>query len=149
MKVILLSDLRHTGRRGDVLVVKPGYARNYLLPRKLAAPATVGNLKGFQQQRKKIDAAHAAQREAALEIAAQIEGTRVRIKKRASESETLYGSVTPAEVVEALSRKGLSVDRRDIDLSGGIKTLGDHAVRIDLHPEVVAEITVTVEAERS
>lgn len=147
MKVILLNDLRHSGTRGEVIDVKPGFARNYLLPRRLAAPATPGNMKWFEQQRTKIDAAHVAERDAAAELATQIEGARVKIKKRASESGTLYGSVTPAEVVEALSAEGIGVDRKHIDLAGGIKELGEHSVRIDLHAEVVAEITVEVESE--
>ncbi|MEM1247318.1 MAG: 50S ribosomal protein L9 [Acidobacteriota bacterium] len=147
MDVILLSDLRHTGRRGEVVRVKPGYARNYLLPRGLAAPATEGNKKWFEQQRKKIDAAHAAERDEAAQRAAEIAGVTVEIAKRAGESETLYGSVTPGEIVEALEAKGITVDRRDVDLTGGIKTLGEHVVRIDLHAEVVAEVTVQVVPE--
>ena len=147
MKVILLSDLRHGGTRGDVIDVRPGYARNYLVPRGLAALATPGNMKWFEQQRKKIDARHAEEREVAAQFAADISGTRLTIAKRAGESETLYGSVTAAEVAEALQNSGISIDRRDIDLAGGIKVLGEHAVKIDLHPEVVAEVTVNVVAE--
>jgi large subunit ribosomal protein L9 len=147
MKVILLSDLRHTGKRGQVIQVKPGYARNYLLPKKLAAPATPGNLKWFDEQRTKIDARHAAERNAAAEIAAQLASIKLEIKKRAGESETLYGSVTPAEVEEALAARGVQVDRRSIDLAGGIKTLGEHTIRIDLHSEVVAEVELTVVPE--
>lgn len=147
MKVILLKDLRHAGRRGDEVNVKPGYARNYLLPKKLAATATDANRKWFEQQRKKIDARHAEERQAASELAAEIAGIKLEIKKRAGETETLYGSVTPVEIVEALEAKGVTVDRRSVDLAGGIKTLGEHAVRIDLHPEVVAELMVQVVAE--
>lgn len=147
MDVILLADLRHTGRRGDVVRVKPGYARNYLLPRGLAATATEGNRKWFEQQRKKIDAQHAAERDTAAQRAAEIAGVTIEIAKRAGESETLYGSVTPGEIVDALAEKGIQVDRRDIDLTGGIKTLGEHLVRIDLHAEVVAEVTVQVVPE--
>ena len=147
MKVILLSDVRQTGRRGEVVEVKPGFARNFLLPQRMAALATPGNLKGFEQQRTKIEAQHAEQRSAAAEVATELDGTKVEIAKRASESETLYGSVTPTEVAEALKAKGFSIDRRIIDMAGGIKTLGDHAVRVDLHADVVAEITVQVVAE--
>lgn len=147
MKVILLSDLRQTGKRGEVVDVKPGFARNFLLPQKLAKPATPGNLKWFEEQRAKIDARHAAERQAAAEIAAQLASIKLQIAKRAGESETLYGSVTPAEVEEALVEKGVEVDRRMIDLGGGIKTLGDHVVRIDLHSEVIAEVEVTVVPE--
>jgi large subunit ribosomal protein L9 len=147
MRVILLSDLRHTGRRGQVVDVKPGYARNYLMPRKLAAPATPGNMGWFQQQRTKIDARHAAERDAAAQIAARLIDVKLQIAKRASESETLYGSVTPVEIAEALAAQGFEVDRRQIDLAGGIKTLGDHTIRVDLHPEVIAEVALKVVAE--
>lgn len=147
MRVILMQDVLHTGKRGEVIDVKPGHARNYLIPQGMALPATAGNMKYFEQQRTKIDAQHAKEREAAAEIAAQIAGTRLTVAKRVGESETLYGSVTATEVAELLEGKGISVDRRRIDLEGGIKSLGDHEVRIELHPEVVAEVTVTVVAE--
>ena len=147
MRVILMQDVLHTGKRGEVIDVKPGHARNYLIPQGMALLATSGNLKYFDQQRTKIDAEHAKEREAAAEIAAQIAGTRLTVAKRVGESETLYGSVTATEVAELLEGKGISVDRRRIDLEGGIKSLGDHEVRIELHPEVVAEVTVTVVAE--
>lgn len=147
MKVILLSDLRQAGKRGDVVSVKPGFARNYLLPKKLATPATPGNLKWFEEQRSKIDARHAAERNAAAEIAAELASIKLEIAKRAGENETLYGSVTSAEIEEALAARGVTVDRRSIDLGGGIKTLGEHIVRIDLHSEVIAEVELTVVQE--
>lgn len=147
MRVILMQDVLHTGKRGEVIDVKPGHARNYLIPQGLALQASPGNLKYFEQQRTKIDATHAKEREAAGEIAAQIAGTRLTVAKRVGDSETLYGSVTATEVAELLEEKGISIDRRRIDLEGGIKTLGDHEVRIELHPEVVAEVTITVVAE--
>ncbi|MCL4839257.1 MAG: 50S ribosomal protein L9 [Thermoanaerobaculia bacterium] len=146
MKVILLSDLRHQGRRGEVVEVKPGFARNFLLPQGLAMVATPGNLKRFEQERKKIDLRHAAERAAAAEVAAQLAGIKISLAKRATESNTLYGSVTAGEIAEALEAKGIEIDRRRIDLAGGIKTLGDHVVRVDLHSEVIAELTVTVVA---
>jgi large subunit ribosomal protein L9 len=147
MRVILMQDVLHTGKRGEVIDVKPGYARNYLIPQGLALKATDGNLQYFEQQRGKIDARHAKEREAAVQIAGEIAGLRLTIAKRVGESETLYGSVTATEVAEMLEHKGVSVDRRRIDLEGGIKTLGDHQVRIELHPEVIAEVAVTVVAE--
>lgn len=146
MKVILLSDLRYQGRRGEVVEVKPGFARNFLLPQGLAMVATPGNLKRFEQERKKIDLRHAAERAAAAEVAAQLAGIKISLAKRATESNTLYGSVTAGEIAEALEAKGIEIDRRRIDLAGGIKTLGDHVVRVDLHSEVIAELTVTVVA---
>lgn len=147
MKVILLTDLRHRGRRGQVVDVKNGFARNFLFPQGLALEATPGNLKVFEQEKKKIEAKHVAARDAAAEIAAQIGAIKLVLKKRAQETGALYGSVTATEVVESLAKKGVEVDRRQIDLAGGIRTVGDHVVRIDLHSEVIAELAVTVETE--
>ena len=147
MKVILMRDLRHTGGRGEVVDVKPGFARNFLIPKGHALEATAGNLKLFEQQRKKIDAHHAEERDEAALVAAQLAEIRIEIAKRVGESETLYGSVTATDIADGLAAKGAEVDRRRIDLEGGIKTLGEHPVRIHLHPEVVAEVIVKVVAE--
>jgi len=148
MEVILLSDQRHLGRRGERVRVKPGHARNYLVPHGLALEATPANIKYFEEQRKKIDARATKEREEAMAIAAELASIRLTIAKRVGETETLYGSVTASEVGHLLAEKGVEVDRRKIDLGGGIKTLGDHTVTIDLHSDVVAEITVTVVAEQ-
>jgi large subunit ribosomal protein L9 len=147
VRVILLSDQRHLGKRGQVVDVKPGFGRNYLVPQGLALEATNANVKYFEQQRSKIDAQHAKERDAAAGIAKTMEGLRVEIPKRVGETGTLYGSVTAGDVAEALDKKGFVVDRRRIDLEGGIKALGDHPVRVELHPEVIAEVTVAVVAE--
>ncbi|HEX4959619.1 MAG TPA: 50S ribosomal protein L9 [Thermoanaerobaculia bacterium] len=147
MRVILLSDQRHLGKRGEVVDVKPGFGRNYLVPQGIALEASHANVKYFEQQRAKFDAQHAKERDAAAEIAAKLNGTRLEIPKRVGETGTLYGSVTAGDVAELLEKKGFTVDRRRIDLEGGIKTLGDHPVRIELHPEVVSEVTVSVVAE--
>lgn len=147
MRVILLSDQRHLGKRGEVVDVKTGFGRNFLLPQGIALEATDGNIKYFQQQRAKIDAHHAKEREAAQEIANRMGDLRLEIPKRVGETDTLYGSVTAGDVAELLEKKGYTVDRRRIDLEGGIKTLGDHPVRIELHPEVIAEVTVSVVRE--
>ena len=149
MEIILLEDVRRLGQRGDIVKVKPGYARNYLLPRGSALEATKGNKAYFEQQRKKIDARHAKKRGEAAEVAAAIAELNVKIAKRVGEKETLYGSVTTAEIAEQLARKGVTVDKRRIDLGGvtGLKTLGEHKVAVDLHPEVVAELVVTVVPE--
>ena len=147
MEVILLSDQRHLGRRGEVVKVKPGYARNFLLPQGVALEATPSNLKYFAAQRKKIDLKHAKEREGALAIAGELAALRLTIAKKVGETQTLYGSVTAAEIAEELAKRGISVDKRRIDLGAGIKVLGDHKVTVDLHPDVLAEITVTVVAE--
>jgi len=148
VKVILLNDQRHLGKRGEIVDVKPGYGRNFLLPQGLAMQATPGNIKLFEQQRAKVDARHAKERDAAQEIANKMAGLRLEIPKRVGETDTLYGSVTAGDVAEALEKKGYTVDRRRLDLEGGIKTLGDHAVRVELHPDVVAEVTVAVVREQ-
>ncbi|HYX22678.1 MAG TPA: 50S ribosomal protein L9 [Thermoanaerobaculia bacterium] len=147
MRVILLSDQRHLGKRGEVVDVKPGFGRNYLVPQGIALEASHANIKYFEQQRTKIDAQHAKERDAAAEIGDRLSGVRLEVPKRVGETGTLYGSVTAGDVAELLEKKGFTVDRRRIDLEGGIKALGDHPVRIELHPEVIAEVTVSVVAE--
>lgn len=146
MKVILMSDLRHRGRRGQVVEVKPGFARNFLLPQGLALLASPGNIKRFEHEKKKIDARHDAALEVATAAAAGISAVKLELKKRAMETGTLYGSVSVADIVAALHEKGIDVDRRQVDLAGGIKTVGDHVVRIELHADVVAELAVAVAA---
>ena len=144
MKVILLSDQRHLGKRGETVEVKPGYGRNYLLPQGMALEATPSNVKLFEQQRKKIDAHHAKERDDAQQFADRLAGLQVTIPKRVGETGTLYGSVTASEIAEALAEKGIQLDRRKIDVGGGIKQIGDHRVSVYLHPEVTAELMVTV-----
>lgn len=147
MKVILMSDIRQTGRRGEVVNVKPGFARNYLFPQGLANPATPGNLKMYEQQRANLEAALAKESKEAVAVAAQLEGTRISITKRATDRETLYGSVTPFEIVEALEAQGHEIDKSMVDVGSGIKSVGEHEVRILLHADVEATITVDVQAE--
>jgi len=146
MEIILLQDMRRLGSRGDVVKVKPGYARNYLLPQGIALEKNHANLAYFAQQRKKIDAVHAKARDEAAAIAAEIAAIKLTIAKRVGETDTLYGSVTAADIADLLAKKGVTVDKRKIDLgvAHGIKTLGEHKVTIDLHPEVIAELTVSV-----
>lgn len=144
MEVILLKDRRNLGKRGDTVQVKPGFARNFLLPQGLALEASKGNMKLFEQQRARYEAEAEREMEQAQAMASSIEGTRLEIRKRASDAETLYGSVTATEIADLLEEKGIVVDRRRIDLEGGIKTIGDHHILIHLHPEVAADLVVTV-----
>jgi large subunit ribosomal protein L9 len=144
MRVILLNDLRQKGKRGQEVDVKPGFGRNFLLPQGLAVEATDANRKWFESQRKKIDARIAQEREEATQAAGVIGGARVEIRKRVGETGTLYGSVTAHEIADALAAKNIQIDRRKIDLGAGIKAIGDHRVPIHLHPEVSAELLVTV-----
>lgn len=105
MKVILMSDLRHRGRRGQVVEVKPGFARNFLLPQGLALLASPGNIKRFEHEKKKIDARHDAALEVATAEGARISGVKLELKKRAMETGTLYGSVSVADIVAALQER--------------------------------------------
>jgi large subunit ribosomal protein L9 len=147
MRVILLQDLRHQGERGTIIDVKPGYARNFLMPQGIAMLASEGNVKHFEQLRKKFDEKHVKAQGEAEAAAAELDGLVVTVKKRVDENGTLYGSVTATEVAEGLEAQGVEVDRRRIDLEGGIKSLGDHPVRVEYHADVRAEFTVRVEVE--
>lgn len=147
MRVILLKDQRHLGRRGDEVEVKDGFGRNFLVPQGIALAASEANRKYFEHQRSKIEAEHVRERDEALAVAEKLANLRLEIAKKAGEGGTLYGSVTATDVAEELAAKGVAVDRRRIDLEGGIKSVGDHEVRIYLHSEVVAPIMVTVLAE--
>lgn len=144
MRVILLKDHRHLGQRGDEVDVKPGYGRNFLLPRSFAMLANDANRKYFTEMRAKIEAQHIEERDSAQAVADQLEGTRLEIEKKAGETGTLFGSVTATEIAGELAKKDIEVDPRRIDLEGGIKAIGDHPVRILLHSEVTVEIMVTV-----
>jgi len=144
MEVILLKDRRALGRRGEVVEVKSGFARNYLLPQGLALEATPGNIRVFEQQRVRLEAEAAQEKEQAEALARTIEGTRVVLHKRATDAETLYGSVTATDIADELEKQGVVVDKRRIDLEGGIKTIGDHHIEIHLHAEVAADLVVTV-----
>ncbi|MDA8016903.1 MAG: 50S ribosomal protein L9 [Thermoanaerobaculia bacterium] len=145
MEVILLQDTRNLGKRGEVVDVKPGYARNFLLPQGVALEANQGNMAFFEQQREKIDAAHSKALEEAQEMAAKINEIRITVSKRVGESGTLYGSVTTMDVVAALAEKDVTVEKRQIDLGAiSLKTLGEHPVKIDLHAEVDAEVIVEI-----
>lgn len=147
MELILLQDVRELGQRGDIVDVKPGYARNYLIPQGLGLRATKANVDYFSQQKEKFDELHAQEREVAMKVAGELAGVSVTLAKRSIDGEALYGSVLASELAEALEEQGIEIDAKDIDLEGGIKTVGDHPVRIDLHPEVIAELKVTIVAE--
>lgn len=147
MELILMQDVRDLGRRGDVVRVKPGYARNFLIPQGFGLPATRANVQYFEEQKSKLDEVHSQERDAALVVAGELANVKISISKRSIDGESLYGSVMAAEISQALAEQGVEIDTRDIDLEGGIKTVGEHPVRVDLHSDVVAELSVTVVAE--
>jgi large subunit ribosomal protein L9 len=144
MEVILRDHVENLGRRGDVVKVADGYARNYLLPRKLALPVTPGNLKVVERQRKIADAAEAAERAGADALAVRLSRAECVMARRVGEHEALYGSVTAADIAEALAGKGFEIDKRKIQLAEPIKQVGEFSVPIKLHRDVVAHVQVKV-----
>ena len=145
MKVILTDEVKGLGHRGDVVTVAAGYARNFLLPKELAYPATPGNVKRLDQEKKRYDVRMAKEKDQAETIAKAVEGMTLVLKKKAGEHDALYGSVTSAELAEALAAKGVTVDKRRIDLEEPIKRLGTHTVHVKLHRDVTIPITVDVQ----
>jgi large subunit ribosomal protein L9 len=149
MKVILRSDVENLGRLGDIVDVKAGYGRNYLLPQGHAMPADASNLKIFELERKKLRAKAEALRGEAASLAEKITREGVRIAMRVGDKDKLYGSVTSAMIAESLAARGIDVDRRRILLDAPVRTLGDYTVRVRLHADVVAELALAVVAEKS
>ena len=135
------------GRRGEVVKVADGYARNYLLPRKLALLATEGNKKQIERERAKFDAKDAEERKIAEAIAERLSAVDIVITRKVGETAALYGSVTSADIADALAAKGFEVDRRKVQLPEPIKKLGDFSVPVRLQRDVVATVKVKVAAE--
>ncbi|MCI0386283.1 50S ribosomal protein L9 [Streptomyces sp. CNQ085] len=147
MKIILTNEVSGLGNAGDIVEVKDGYARNYLLPRGFAIRWTKGGEKDVEQIRRARKIHEIATIEQANEIKGRLEGVTVRLKVRAGDQGRLFGSVTPADVAAAVKTAGgPDVDKRRIELDAPIKTLGSHRVSVRLHPEVVARIGVEVGA---
>jgi large subunit ribosomal protein L9 len=144
IEVILKEHIEHLGRRGEVVKVAAGYARNFLFPRKLALAVTAENRRQIERERVKAEARDAEELAAARALQAQIERVEVAIARRVGENETLYGSVTSADLAEALAARDLTVDRRKIQLADPLKTLGDHQVPVKIHRDVTATLRVKV-----
>jgi large subunit ribosomal protein L9 len=149
MEVILREHVDNLGRRGEIVKVADGYARNYLLPRKLALLATEGNKKQVERERAKFDVKEADEQQAAQAIADRMANVEVVVTRKVGETEALYGSVTTADITEALAAKGFEVDRRKLQLVEPIKRLGEYDVVLKLHREVTAHVKVKVVAEGS
>ena len=149
MEVILREHVDNLGRRGEIVKVADGYARNYLLPRKLALLATEGNKKQVERERAKFDVKEADEQQAAQAIADRMANVEVVVTRKVGETEALYGSVTTADITEALAAKGFEVDRRKLQLVEPIKRLGEYDVVLKLHREVTARVKVKVVAEGS
>jgi large subunit ribosomal protein L9 len=144
MKVILTEEIRGLGTRGDIVTVKDGYARNFLIPKNMARQATAGNLKSVEQERKKWAALSQQEKQVAQKAADSVKGVKIIIEKRVGDHGNLFGSVTANEIADALLAKGIEVDKRRIELSHPIKSAGVHDVEVRLHREVSAHIQVEV-----
>lgn len=147
MDVILREHVDNLGERGQIVKVADGYARNYLLPRNLALPATDGNRKHVERERKIVEARESQEKGQAEAIALRLATVDITIARRVGETEQLYGSVTSGDIAEYLHAKGFDVDRRKLILPEPIKTLGDHDVPLKLHREVTVPLTVHVVKE--
>jgi large subunit ribosomal protein L9 len=144
MDVILLERVEKLGQIGEVVKVKPGYARNYLLPQKKALRATEANRARFEQQRHQIEANNLKRRQEAESISGKVDGMSVVLVRQAGENGQLFGSVSPRDIAEAVNAKGITIDRRQVVLDKPIKALGLFPVRVALHPEVIVTVTANV-----
>jgi large subunit ribosomal protein L9 len=148
MEVILREHVEHLGRRGDIVKVAEGYARNYLLPRKLALAVNEGNKRQIDRERKNAEARELEEKTQAEAFAARLTETEIAIPRRVGENDTLYGSVTTVDIASALAAKGFEIDRRKITLAEPLKSLGQVTVPIKIHREVTAQVKVSVVPEK-
>jgi large subunit ribosomal protein L9 len=147
MEVILREHVDNLGKRGEVVKVADGYARNYLLPRKLALVATDGNKKQIEREREKFEAKESEERKVAEGMAGRMGSLEIEIARKVGENDVLFGSVTTSDIAAALGAKGFEVDRRKLQLHEPIKKLGDFDVPLKLHRDVTATVKVRVVAE--
>ena len=146
MEVILKEHVEHLGQRGEVVKVANGYARNYLFPRKLALAVTAENRRQIERERAKADAREAEELQQAKALLTRLEAVELVVSRRVGENNTLYGSVTSADIADALAARQFSVDRRKIQLADPLKSIGDHVVPVKLYRDVVAQVKVKVAA---
>jgi large subunit ribosomal protein L9 len=147
MEVILREHIDNLGRRGEIVKVADGYARNFLLPRKLALLATEGNKKQIERERVKFEVKEAEEQKIAEAQRDRLANVEVVIARRVGETEALYGSVTAADIAEALAAKGIELDRRKLQLPDPIKKIGDVEIPVKLHRDVTAQLKVRVVPE--
>jgi large subunit ribosomal protein L9 len=147
MQIILQEDVDKLGHRGDVVTVKPGYARNFLLPRKLAVQATSGNLKAIEKIRTSLAKKTATELDAAQKQAALLNGVSLKFTRKTGENDQMFGSVTSADVAESLVAQGFKVDKRQIHLAEPIKTIGEFPLTVKVFRDITATVNVHVEKE--
>lgn len=149
MQVILLEPVTGLGKMGETVDVRNGYARNYLLPQRKALSATKSNLAKFEGQRKDLEKKQQELKNAAAKQAEAYNGVKVVLERQASETGQLFGSVKPLDIVRSLAEKKLEVERQQVLIADPIKNVGAHTVKVELHPEVVVELTVEVQRQMS
>jgi len=149
MELILREDIPHLGRRGDVVQVKGGYGRNYLLPRKLAIPVTAGNRKVIEQEKAAAARRDIREKSDAEQVSVMLATATLTFVRKAGETGVLFGSVTSLDVTEALEKKGFQIDRRKVHLEEPIKQLGEFQVPVRLHKDVTVSVQVQVVAEEA
>lgn len=144
MEIILLERVENLGQMGDLVTVKPGYARNFLLPKGKAIRATAANREKFEADRAQLEAENLAKKGEADKVAEKMEGLTVQLIRAASEMGQLYGSASSRDIAQAITEDGFTVSKTQVDLNSAIKTLGLFPVRVVLHPEVAVEVTVNI-----
>jgi large subunit ribosomal protein L9 len=144
MEVILLERIENLGQMGDVVRVRPGFARNYLLPKRKALRATKDNMARFETQRAQLEAQNLKRRQEAEAVGAKLDGLKTVLLRQASEAGQLYGSVTARDIAEAVTEAGFTIQKSQVVLNQPIKELGLHTIRLVLHPEVSVSITANV-----
>ena len=147
MEIILLERIEKLGQMGDVVSVRPGFARNYLLPEKKALRATKANRASFENQRTQLEAANLERRSEAEAVRKKLDTKTFVIVRQASDNNQLYGSVTVRNISQAITEAGFTIDSKQVQMGSPIKTIGLHPIRVQLHPEV--SVTVTVNVARS
>jgi large subunit ribosomal protein L9 len=147
MQIILQEDVEKLGHRGDVVTVKPGYARNFLLPKKLAVEATAGNMKALERIRGALAKKTATELEAAKKQAELLNAVSLKFTRKTGENDQMFGSVTTGDIADGLKTQGFDVDKREVQLAEPIKTLGEFPVTVKVFRDVTAEIKVTVGKE--
>jgi large subunit ribosomal protein L9 len=147
MQIILQEDIEKLGHRGDVVTVKPGYARNFLLPRKLAIEASAGNMKVLERIRTSLAKKTATELEVAQKQAGLLNGVSLSFTRKTGENDQMFGSVTTADIAESLAAQGFKIDKRQVQLADPIKSLGEFPVTIKVFRDVTAQVTVHVAKE--
>jgi large subunit ribosomal protein L9 len=147
MQIILQEDVEKLGNRGDVVTVKPGYARNFLLPHKLAIEATAGNMKALERIRGSLAKKTATELDAAKKQAGLLQGVSLKFTRKTGENDQMFGSVTTADIADGLKAQGFEVDKRQIQLKDPVKALGEYPVTVKVFRDITAEIKIHVDKE--